>query len=105
MGQLYREYCYPDLDSAATAALSNGMFPNGFVGDSYSLDAANDQFALLDTIAPTDNLILQAPDCSTLGYKPWVVAPVADIQLLWGAAALVIFAAWGFKMAKLALKG
>lgn len=105
MGFLLNDYCHADIADAADYALAVGMYPNGFLPDSYTTDALNFQVTLNDTVAPTDSITLQTPSCPTLGHRPWIVAPMSDIALLWGAAATVIFAAWGFKMAKLALKG
>lgn len=100
-------YCHNDLADAATALYSEYLTVNdpAKMPDGFSYDGVAESITISRSVAPTYTYTTYPPSCSTLGYKPWIVAEMADVSLLWGAAASVIVVAWGFKMGKIALKG
>lgn len=99
---LYDGYCHPELETAAQYALSVGIHPNGFHGDSYTLNVPAGTFTLLDTVVPTDSITFYPPECSPAGYAPWIPLTNAQIGELWSVGLVTLVIVWGIKMAMVA---
>lgn len=107
MAALLNNYCHNTLAEAASYAYSNALSDTDPTkwATSYTFDDLAGSITVTRSVSPTYVETIFPDTCSPIGYRPWIPADFSDIAALWGAAALVIFAAWGFKMAKLALKG
>lgn len=103
MSFLYKDYCFNTIAEVADRIVAE-VFDGGggFVDHVVVFQSTIDVYAAPDP-APASYTVTP-PDCSPLGYKPWIVAEWAEVSLLLGAMSLVIVTAWAGKMAKLSLK-
>lgn len=102
MAFLFKDYCFETIAQVGDYVVAEvydggGIFIDHVVVSATDIDVYSAPATFAYTITP--------PDCSPLGYKPWIPAEWSDFIPLVGAMALVIFTAWGFKMGKIALKG